>query len=113
MPASTLSVVFLKTLSDAIEAVPVNQDARQRAVAAFDSVEAQTKTCCTEVQMENITVIGTPTLSTNNSIYRISLTLLQICFSAKDMPLLISPLKKALLFGNCHMRYIWVSTVSS
>jgi hypothetical protein len=49
MQASILSVVFLKTLSDAIEAVPVNQDARQRAVVAFDSVEAQTKTCCTEV----------------------------------------------------------------
>ncbi|KAG1048984.1 hypothetical protein G6F43_008665 [Rhizopus delemar] len=92
MQTAILPVVFLKALSnqssETIEAVSVNQDARQGVVAALDSVEAQTKACSTGVRVENITIIGTPTLSTNSSIYRISLEILLILRPGELTPLL-------------------------
>lgn len=98
MQTAILPVVFLKALSnqspDAIEAVSVNQDARQGVVVTLDSVEAQTKACSTGVQVENITIIGTPTLSTNSSIYRISLEILLILRPGELTPLLCQVLSQ-------------------
>ncbi|KAG1446689.1 hypothetical protein G6F56_009492 [Rhizopus delemar] len=92
MQASISPAAFLQALSeqfpDAIGVVPVNPGAHHGAVVAFGSVEAQTKACSTGVQVNNITIIGTPTLSTNSSVFRISLERLPILRPDELTPLL-------------------------
>ncbi|CAO3702455.1 unnamed protein product [Rhizopus stolonifer] len=92
MQTSITPVTFLQALSeqfpDAIGVVPVNQGAHHGAVVAFDFVEAQTKTCSIGVQVNNLTIIGTPTLSTISSVFRISLERLSILRPDELTPLL-------------------------
>ncbi|KAG1414627.1 hypothetical protein G6F58_006860 [Rhizopus delemar] len=70
-----------------IGVVPVKQGNHHGAIVAFDTIEAQTKACSIGVQVGSLTVIGTQTLSSDNSIYRISLDRLPILRPEELTPL--------------------------
>ncbi|EIE88286.1 hypothetical protein G6F46_012437 [Rhizopus delemar] len=91
MPKAVLPATFLKALSaqfpTAIGVVPVKQGNHHGAIVAFDTVEAQTKACSIGVQVGSLTIIGTQTLSSDNSTYRISLDRLPILRPEELTPL--------------------------
>ncbi|KAG0739955.1 hypothetical protein G6F23_008598 [Rhizopus arrhizus] len=91
MPKAVLPATFLKALaaqfSTAISVVPVKQGDHHGVIVAFDTVEAQTKACSIDVQIGSLTIIGTQTLSSDNSIYRISLHCLPILRPEELTPL--------------------------
>ncbi|KAG1220642.1 hypothetical protein G6F35_006562 [Rhizopus arrhizus] len=91
MPKAVLPATFLKALAaqfpTAIGVVPVKQGDHHGAIVAFDTVEAQTKACSIGVQVGSLTIIGTQTLSSDNSIYRISLDRLPILRPEELTPL--------------------------
>ncbi|KAG1315005.1 hypothetical protein G6F64_001021 [Rhizopus arrhizus] len=106
MPKAVLPATFLKALAaqfpTAIGVVPVKQGDHHGAIVAFDTVEAQTKACSIGVQVGSLTIIGTQTLSSDNSIYRISLDRLPILRPEELTPLvrqMLEPYGKVLHVG--------------
>ncbi|KAG0789803.1 hypothetical protein G6F26_007930 [Rhizopus arrhizus] len=106
MPKAVLPTTFLKALaaqfSTAISVVPVKQEDHHGVIVAFDTVEAQTKACSIDVQVGSLTIIGTQTLSSDNSIYRISLHCLPILRPEELTPLvrqMLEPYGKVLHIG--------------
>ncbi|EIE76687.1 hypothetical protein RO3G_01391 [Rhizopus delemar RA 99-880] len=92
MPEAVLPATFLKALAahfpTAIGVVPVKQGDHHGAIVTFDTVEAQAKAYSIGIQVGSLTIIGTQTLSSDNSIYRISLDRLPILRPEKLTPLL-------------------------
>jgi hypothetical protein len=64
---------------DAIGAVPVQQGSVSGTVIAFDSLEARTRACSIRIKVDSFTIIGTPTLDANSTVYRLSLDKLPLC----------------------------------
>ncbi|KAG1452490.1 hypothetical protein G6F56_007807 [Rhizopus delemar] len=84
--------VFLESLSsqypEAIGGVDTQQGAVRGTVVAFDSQEARDKACSIGIQVKSMTIIGTPTLSSDSSVFRISLDKLPILRPSDLSPLL-------------------------
>ncbi|KAG1039687.1 hypothetical protein G6F43_012445 [Rhizopus delemar] len=106
MPKAVLPATFLKALAaqfpTAIGVVPVKQGDHHGVIVAFDTVEAQTQACSIGVQVGNLTIIGTQTLSSDNPIYRISLDRLPILRPEELTPLvrqMLEPYGKVLHVG--------------
>ncbi|KAG1141989.1 hypothetical protein G6F37_007533 [Rhizopus arrhizus] len=106
MPKAVLPASFLKALAaqfpTAIGVVPVKQEDHHGAIVAFGTVEVQTKACSIGVQVGSLTIIGTQTLSSDNSIYRISLDCLPILRPEELTPLvrqMLEPYGKVLYVG--------------
>jgi hypothetical protein len=107
MPKAVLPATFLKALAaqfpTAIGVVPVKQGDHHGVIVAFDTVEAQTKVCSIGVQVGSLTIIGTQALSSDNSIYRISLDFLPILRPEELTPLvrqMLEPYGKVLHVGH-------------
>jgi hypothetical protein len=106
MPKAVLPATFPKALGaqlpTAIGIVPDKQEDHHGAIVAFDIVEAQTKACSIGVQVGSLTIIGTHTLSSDNSIYRISLdrlSILRLEELATFVRQMLEPYGKALYVG--------------
>ncbi|KAG1135020.1 hypothetical protein G6F37_013503 [Rhizopus arrhizus] len=89
---------FYRALADqypaAIGAVPVRQGTTNGVVIAFDSADDRTKACTVGVQVGAFTVIGTPTLSPESSVYRVSLEKLPLLRQDDLTPLLRTALSQ-------------------
>ncbi|KAG0974863.1 hypothetical protein G6F29_011929 [Rhizopus arrhizus] len=77
---------------DAIGAVPVQQGSVNGTVIAFDSLEARTRACSIGIKVDSFTIIGTPTLDANSTVYRLSLDKLPLLRPTELTPLLTSEL---------------------
>ena len=97
--SSNLSIeVFLESLSpqypEAIGGVDTQQGSVRGTIVAFDSEEARDKACSVGIQINSHTIHGTPTLSTESSVYRVALDKLPILRPSELSPLLQEAFKK-------------------
>ncbi|KAG1033807.1 hypothetical protein G6F25_010189 [Rhizopus arrhizus] len=90
--------VFLESLSsqytEAIGGVDTQQGSIRETIVAFDSEEARDKACSVGIQINSHTIHGTPTLSTESSVYRVALDKLPILRPSELSPLLQEAFKK-------------------
>ncbi|KAG1049594.1 hypothetical protein G6F43_008089 [Rhizopus delemar] len=93
LQSTTVTIdTFLAALSvqypEAIGGVDTEQGSVRGTVVAFDTIAARDRACTVGVTMENFTLFGTATLSTESSVYRVSLDKLPILRPSELSPLL-------------------------
>ncbi|KAG1135919.1 hypothetical protein G6F37_013004 [Rhizopus arrhizus] len=90
--------VFLESLSfqypEVLGGVDTQQGSVRGAIVAFDSEEARDKACSVGTQINSHTIHGTPTLSTESSVYRVALDKLPILRPSEFSPSLQEAFKK-------------------
>lgn len=91
----------------AIGATVVHQGTINGTIIAFDSSEARTKACTIWVKVGSFTFIGTPTLSVESTVYRVSLDKLPLLWPATLTPLTTDTLSR---YGSIRYRLLLQST---
>ncbi|KAG1391548.1 hypothetical protein G6F60_012511 [Rhizopus arrhizus] len=82
----------------AIGTTPVRQGTTNATVIAFDSAEDRTQACIVGVVVDPFTIHGTPTLSAESTVYRLSLDKLPLLRQTDLTPLLKETLSQ---YGKC------------